>query len=85
MTTATLAKGDKVQITNIAGQTEPHPEPNYNLIGVDAYIHNVYDGDTDWVEVQVPTHRYYAKPNHLLVRRDEIKVLEEAHPPTNES
>lgn len=85
MTTDTLAKGDKVQITNIGESTEPHPDPNYNLIGVDAYIDDVFDGDTDWVQVVVPTHRYYAKPNNLIVRRDEIKVLEEAHPPTNES
>lgn len=78
-----LNKGDKVTITNIAGDTADSTEdPKYRIIGQTGYVNEV--AEDGWVFVTIPTHLYYSKGKGAALKVSELELLESAHPQTKQ-
>lgn len=79
-----FSKGDKVIIKHMSGETAVHADLHARTVGAEAYVKKVY-GSADWMELTIPTHRYYSGHGSYLASPDEVELVEGAHPLTKES
>lgn len=70
-----LNKGDKVTIKHMSGDTKVHADLHARVVGAEAYVKKLHEG-TDWMELTIPTHRYYSGHNSYIAAREELELLE---------
>jgi hypothetical protein len=81
----TYNEGDKVKITEFNGRTDVTEDVHSRVVGAEAYVKKVYE-DAAWLELTIPTHKYYGVVHQtFLARVCEVELLEGAHPLTKES
>ena len=79
----TFNKGDKVLIKHMSGDTAVHEDKHFRVVGAEAYVKKVYEKH-DWMELTIPTHRYYSGHGSYFALREEVELAEGAHPLTKE-